>query len=122
MGNLRRAEGSGVVSAILILIPLSIVIASAFLLAFVWAVRSGQYDDTCTPSMRVLLDDSSLPPPDPRRNLPMNPPLHPSQEGNLQPRLPTKLPSWEGPGVGSRPMSRPNHPRRSPINHSPNES
>jgi hypothetical protein len=31
----------------------------------------------------------------------MNPPLHPSQEGNLQPVLQTKLPSSEGPGVGS---------------------
>jgi hypothetical protein len=31
----------------------------------------------------------------------MNPPLHPSQEGNLQPALQTKLPSSEGPGVGS---------------------
>jgi cbb3-type cytochrome oxidase maturation protein len=42
---------------IFLLIPLSIVIAALFLLAFVWAVRSGQYEDTCTPSMRVLLDD-----------------------------------------------------------------
>jgi putative heme-binding domain-containing protein len=32
----------------------------------------------------------------------MNPPLHPSQEGNLQPMLQTKLPSSEGPRVGSR--------------------
>jgi hypothetical protein len=31
--------------------------------------------------------------------LPMNPPLHPSQEGNLQPVLEMKLPSSEGPGV-----------------------
>lgn len=40
-----------------ILIPLSIVLAAGFLGAFFWAVRSGQFDDTCTPSMRVLLDD-----------------------------------------------------------------
>ncbi|MBI2949884.1 MAG: cbb3-type cytochrome oxidase assembly protein CcoS [Verrucomicrobia bacterium] len=45
-------------SAIFILIPLSIVIAMFFLIAFIWAVRSGQYDDTCTPSLRVLLDDT----------------------------------------------------------------
>ena len=31
----------------------------------------------------------------------MHPPLHPSQEGNLRPVLQTKLPSPEGPGVGS---------------------
>ena len=42
---------------ILLLIPLSIVIASVFLGAFIWAVRSGQYEDTCTPSMRVLTDE-----------------------------------------------------------------
>jgi cbb3-type cytochrome oxidase maturation protein len=40
---------------ILLLIPLSVVIATAFLGAFIWAVRSGQYEDTCTPSMRMLL-------------------------------------------------------------------
>lgn len=44
-------------SVILLLIPLSIVIAAAFLAAFIWAVRSGQYEDTCTPSMRLLTDD-----------------------------------------------------------------
>ena len=45
-------------SVILLLIPLSIVIACAFLAAFVWAVRSGQYEDTCTPPMRLLLDET----------------------------------------------------------------
>ena len=43
---------------IFLLIPLSVVIAACFLGAFIWAVRSGQYEDTCTPSMRVLLEDS----------------------------------------------------------------
>jgi len=31
--------------------------------------------------------------------LPPNPPLHPSQEGNLQLALSTKLSSWEGQGA-----------------------
>lgn len=44
-------------SVIFLLIPLSIVIAACFLAAFIWAVRTGQYEDTCTPSMRVLLDE-----------------------------------------------------------------
>ena len=44
-------------SVILLLIPLSIVIATAFLAAFIWAVRSGQFEDTCTPSMRLLTED-----------------------------------------------------------------
>jgi cbb3-type cytochrome oxidase maturation protein len=44
-------------SVILFLIPLSVVIAGGFLTAFFWAVRSGQYEDTCTPSMRLLTED-----------------------------------------------------------------
>lgn len=43
---------------ILILIPLSLLFAGAFLGAFFWAVRNGQYEDTCTPAMRVLVEDS----------------------------------------------------------------
>lgn len=42
---------------IFLLIPLSILIALFFLGAFIWAVRSGQYEDTCTPSMRLLLEE-----------------------------------------------------------------
>ena len=42
---------------IFILIPLSILIATGFLVAFIWAVRSGQYEDTTTPSLRMLWDD-----------------------------------------------------------------
>jgi cbb3-type cytochrome oxidase maturation protein len=42
---------------IFILIPVSIIIAACFLGAFVWAVRSGQYDDTCTPAMRILPEE-----------------------------------------------------------------
>jgi cbb3-type cytochrome oxidase maturation protein len=46
-------------SVVFLLIPLSIVLAACFLGAFIWAVRSGQYEDTCTPSMRVLLEDTA---------------------------------------------------------------
>ncbi len=49
-------------SIILVLIPLSILFAVAFLAAFVWAVRSGQYEDTCTPSMRLLADEPVVKP------------------------------------------------------------
>lgn len=48
-------------SVIFLLIPLSIVFAVAFLFAFIWSVRSGQYEDTTTPSMRVLLDEKTAP-------------------------------------------------------------
>lgn len=45
---------------IFLLIPLSILLAVGFLAAFIWAVRSGQYEDTCTPAMRLLLDETQL--------------------------------------------------------------
>ena len=47
-------------SVILILIPVSVVVAACFLAGFIWAVRSGQYEDTCTPSMRMLADDATV--------------------------------------------------------------
>ena len=51
-------------SIIFLLIPLSILFAVAFLFAFIWSVRSGQYEDTTTPSMRVLLDEKISAKPD----------------------------------------------------------
>jgi cbb3-type cytochrome oxidase maturation protein len=49
-------------NVILILIVLSLGIALFFLGGFIWSVRSGQFDDTCTPSMRVLTDDERIKP------------------------------------------------------------
>ena len=48
-------------SVILILIFASLSMALLFLGGFIWATRSGQFDDTCTPSMRILGDDESRP-------------------------------------------------------------
>ncbi len=42
---------------IIILIGVSLSIAVGFLLLFLWSVRSGQYDDVYTPSVRMLFDD-----------------------------------------------------------------
>jgi cbb3-type cytochrome oxidase maturation protein len=44
-------------SIIFMLILISLVVALLFLAAFFWAVRSGQYDDDYTPSIRMLFDD-----------------------------------------------------------------
>lgn len=44
-------------SIVTILISASLVVAVAFLGCFIWAVRSGQYEDTLTPSMRVLAEE-----------------------------------------------------------------
>jgi cbb3-type cytochrome oxidase maturation protein len=39
------------------LITISLCVAVLFLLAFVWAVRSHQYDDTYTPAVRMLFEE-----------------------------------------------------------------
>jgi len=44
-------------SVVFILVFVAIIMAGAFLIAFVWAVKSGQYEDTYTPSVRILFDD-----------------------------------------------------------------
>lgn len=44
-------------SVIYLLISISIVVAVGFLIAFIRAVKSGQYDDDYTPSVRMLFDD-----------------------------------------------------------------
>jgi cbb3-type cytochrome oxidase maturation protein len=44
---------------IFVLIILSLLVAGGFLFAFFWAIRSGQYDDSYTPSIRVLFDDGT---------------------------------------------------------------
>ena len=44
-------------SVIIILIVIGVVVASGFLAAFLWAVRSGQYDDTVSPSVRMLYEN-----------------------------------------------------------------
>ena len=45
-------------SVIVILILASLAVALVFLAGFFWAVRAGQYDDTSTPSLRVLTEDA----------------------------------------------------------------
>lgn len=44
---------------IAVLMGASLVVAIGFLAAYWWAVRSGQYDDLYTPSVRMLFDDNS---------------------------------------------------------------
>lgn len=43
-------------SALVILIGVSIVVAVIFLIAFIWSVKNGQYDDTVSPSVRMLFE------------------------------------------------------------------
>ncbi|WKK79248.1 cbb3-type cytochrome oxidase assembly protein CcoS [Marivirga arenosa] len=46
-------------SVMIILIIVSLFVASGFLAAFIWAVKSGQFDDASTPSYRMLWDDAT---------------------------------------------------------------
>ena len=46
-------------SVILILILASLAVALAFLAAFIWAVKAGQFEDTTTPAMRILSEDDA---------------------------------------------------------------
>jgi len=43
---------------LIILILVSLIVALGFLIAFVWSVKSGQYDDDYTPSVRMLFEDN----------------------------------------------------------------
>ena len=47
-------------SVIYILIAISIVVAIGFFIAFIKAVKRGQYDDDYTPSVRMLFDDELI--------------------------------------------------------------
>ncbi len=47
---------------IIVLILVSLLLASGFLGVFLWAARSGQFEDTTTPPLRILADE-----PAPRR-------------------------------------------------------
>jgi cbb3-type cytochrome oxidase maturation protein len=44
-------------SVVFILVFVAIIMAGAFLVSFIWAVKSGQYEDTYTPSIRILFDE-----------------------------------------------------------------
>ncbi|MEM9920290.1 MAG: cbb3-type cytochrome oxidase assembly protein CcoS [Bacteroidota bacterium] len=43
---------------ILFLAVISLLVAGGFLMAFLWAVRNGQYEDDYTPSIRILFEDN----------------------------------------------------------------
>ena len=47
-------------SVIYLLITISIIVAIGFFIAFIRAVKTGQYDDDYTPSVRMLFDDELI--------------------------------------------------------------
>ncbi|AUC81112.1 cbb3-type cytochrome oxidase assembly protein CcoS [Lacinutrix sp. Bg11-31] len=44
-------------SIIYMLLAISVIVALVFFAAFIFSVKSGQFDDTYTPSVRMLFDD-----------------------------------------------------------------
>jgi cbb3-type cytochrome oxidase maturation protein len=58
-------------SIIVLLLGISLCIAVFFLVAFVWSVQGGQFDDQVTPAMRMLNDDKK---PDSKQK-----PIHPKE-------------------------------------------
>ncbi len=44
-------------SVIYLLLTISIIVAILFFIAFIYSVKTGQYDDSYTPSVRMLFDD-----------------------------------------------------------------
>ena len=44
-----------------LLIPLGLILVSAMVFAFFWAVKRGQFDDLDTPAVQILLDDDDYP-------------------------------------------------------------
>lgn len=47
-------------NVIYLLITISIGVAVCFLVAFLWAVKDGQFEDDYSPSVRVLFDDKQI--------------------------------------------------------------
>ncbi|MEO6682642.1 MAG: cbb3-type cytochrome oxidase assembly protein CcoS [Ginsengibacter sp.] len=56
-------------SVMIILLGASLVVALIFLGAFIWSVRSGQYEDDFSPAHKILFEDK------PTKNTTKNKPL-----------------------------------------------
>ena len=55
---LLKSENKQYMSVIFILLLVSISVAGLFLFAFLWNVKSGQYDDEMSPPVRILFEDT----------------------------------------------------------------
>ena len=45
---------------IYLMLVVSLIIAIFFLISFLWAAKSGQYNDDYTPSVRILYEDEPI--------------------------------------------------------------
>ena len=53
----RRAEDGGVMNVLVYLVPMALSLGLIGLAAFLWSLRSGQYDDVDGAALRILDDD-----------------------------------------------------------------
>ena len=44
-------------NVIILLLIAGVIIASIFIIAFIWAIQSGQFDDMTSPASRILFED-----------------------------------------------------------------
>jgi cbb3-type cytochrome oxidase maturation protein len=44
-----------------LLVPLAVILAGVIIWAFLWSIRSGQFDDLEGPAHRILMDDDEQP-------------------------------------------------------------
>jgi cbb3-type cytochrome oxidase maturation protein len=44
-----------------LLVPLAVILAGVIVWAFLWSIRSGQFDDLEGPAHRILMDDDEPP-------------------------------------------------------------
>ena len=47
-------------AVLVVLISISLIIAIGFLISFLWNMKTGQYDDTYSPSVRMLFEDRPI--------------------------------------------------------------
>ena len=57
----RYCAGNGSMNYLLVLIPLAILMGFVGLVAFLWSLRSGQYEDLEGAAERIFLDDDDRP-------------------------------------------------------------
>ncbi len=58
-------------SAFFIMIGASLLLAIGFLIAFIWSVKSNQYEDDYTPSVRMLFENTTIQEKDKNKDTPI---------------------------------------------------
>ena len=81
---------------IYLLVPLAVLIAIAIVVVFLWAVKSGQFEDLEGPAHRILMDEAEDAP-----SLALGPRLDPIGDENDRPAEPGGPP--DSPGSAKKP-------------------